>query len=142
MNSKQQLAQALSNMSVHEIVEFLREIKCSESDIGEAANQLVGYTLRHSNDVSDDEMAEAFSKVPTEVRVEVAYKDEDKAPYPNVPGKWYGHKGGPMPVNGKQLVEVMFPDGGGDMKMAGNLRWTHIGSDGDIVAYQLLEKTS
>ena len=53
---------------------------------------------------------------------------------------WITWNGGECPVSGDTVVETRFWDDSTDITEAGNLRWSHINSIGDIVAYRVVKQ--
>lgn len=55
-------------------------------------------------------------------------------------GKWIDWNGGECPAVLDRLVDVRFRDGYQSPSRDGkDLRWSHIGSDGDIIAYRIVK---
>lgn len=55
-------------------------------------------------------------------------------------GEWIEWKGGECPVDKKQVVHLKFRDGevDDDGNKAFIMRWSHIGTDWDIIAYRII----
>ena len=56
-------------------------------------------------------------------------------------GNWHGWNGGECPVDGNADVRIKFADSVTPAlaDKAGLLRWTHIGSTGDIIEFQVVK---
>lgn len=86
---------------------------------------------------SEPKKAEQISMSELQSRINDRIAASD--PQPDAEGWIEWHGVGDCPIDGATLVECKLRDGATDRELAGEWRWYHYGSGGDIIAYRVVK---